>query len=209
MNFELSLDPVPDEWITEERIQRLRSVLQPALTLLQDSNTLHKVLKTWIKNELLSSSDDVDLASWAMRQWGHRLENFYLIKKEDLDIVSCRMIRVKSKNLAFELYHRLSADEITFEELSTRFGKGKEMYHEGKFEDRPLSELPTGLAKVVRKLKAGELTHPLQVGNLFALVELVSYTPAVLDDSTKSILCDWALSQWLGDMAKALESRLF
>ena len=205
---QLNLDPVPDEWITEDRLSRLRAVILPALSVLQESKALNIVLKTWLKNELAESSGNSDLSCWAHQQWGHRLESFYLVKKEQLDTVSCRMIRVKSKEFAFELYHRLSANEVPFEDLSARFGKGRERYHEGRFDARPLSELPTGLATILAKLTPGELTQPLKVGNLFALVELITYSPAVLDDSTKSTLCDWALSEWLEGMAQALESRL-
>ena len=94
---------------------------------------------------------------WSQSFWTHRLETIYLSKKNELDIVSCGLIRVKNQNLAFELYQRLKSQEASFDQLSWQFGEGPEKKQGGRFVQQRIKILPEPLRPLLRKLKAGDV----------------------------------------------------
>ena len=134
---------------------------------------------------------------WAEARWGHRLETLFLERKGDLDRASCRLLRVRAKGLALELFHRVKAGEDTFASLARRFGDGPEQSNDGLIPLQPLSSMPLGLAKVLPKLEPGELMPPSRLGQHFALVQLEQFKPARFDDSSRQRLLAAELDVWL------------
>ena len=57
--------------------------------------------------------------AWAQESWGHMIESIYLENKLLMDTVKCNLLRVKSKNLAVEIYHQIKNNEITFSDASS------------------------------------------------------------------------------------------
>ena len=155
MNTDL-IDPLPQEWITSCRSQYLTTFINPVGAILKESGVLESVLSYWIVDEIIfeynvkhnnfkfladeksdpsnQSQNNEDKKSsrlnsillWSKDKWYHRIETLYLENKDKLDLISFKMIRVKSKEFAYEIYHRLKADEASFEELSLRYGQGPE-----------------------------------------------------------------------------------
>jgi parvulin-like peptidyl-prolyl isomerase len=134
---------------------------------------------------------------WARAQWGHRLRSVYLERKGDLDQASCRMFRVGDKHLCVELYHRIKAGETSFEEVARVYGQGPEREQNGLIALQPLSRLPMGLGKVVRRLEEGRLMPPQRLGESFAVVQLERYIPSQLDESTEERLLTSELGNWI------------
>ena len=201
------LDPAPEEWITEDRLLRLKAEIVDAIPLLLRSGVLEKVVSTWILTELGETDSDCSPSfEWARRQWGHRLDSLFLQKKDQLDQVSCRLLRVNHQGLALELYHRLLAKEASFEELSNQFGMGKERFNGGLLTLQPLSGFPGRLGEVIRKLQPGELTKPLRMGERFGVVQVESLVPAVHGEESEELLLKQELQQWIKAMAEHLAS---
>ena len=209
MSDNFHLDPAPDEWLSAERIDNLRCELGDAVSLMRSAGVLHSVLRFWIRRELGETEDNPSASiTWAQGQWGHRLDNLFLQRKDFLDEASCRMLRVKNQGLALELYHRLQAKEATFDELSLQFGVGPERFHGGLLKQQKLDSLPGTLGNFLRKLEPGELTKPLKIGDHFLIVQLNSFVPAVYGDATALKLLDMELQQWLDGMTSHLEDLL-
>lgn len=208
MSDSIALDPAPEEWLSEERLQKLQLELGTSVDLLEHSGVLKQVLKTWIRRELSDPSSDEAQLAWARNQWGHRFETLYLERKDTLDQASCRMLRVTDAFLALELYHRLKAGEATFEQLSMQFAEGGERFHGGLYKLQPLDQLPGGLGKILRKLHPGELTNPLTFGKWSVLVQLEELVPATRGEETEQRLMEAELDDWLNGMAAVLEARL-
>ena len=145
---------------------------------------------------------------WACAQWGHRLEQLFLARKADLDQASCRLLRVTRKPLAMELYHRVRAKEASFEQVAAQYGEGPERFQGGLLKLQPISRLPLGLAPVLTRLSAGELTMPQRLGEGFCLVQLVELRSATFDERTKSQLMDEELQRWLKQMLPVVQGHL-
>lgn len=166
-----------------------------------DSNVLENELESFLMRDFI-----LDL--WAQKEWGHRLEAIYLEKKDKLDRITCSILRVKDKYLAAELYYRLKSNENSFDELSWKFGEGKEKKYGGKFTNQRVQDLPDGFSQFIRKLKPGEVLKPHAVGKYYVLIQLESYSPAEFNDETKKYLLSSELDAWLQALTGLLSSKL-
>lgn len=147
-------------------------------------------------------------ARWCREKWGHRLESLFLQSKSQLDRASCRIIRVKSKPLAIELYHRIKAQETSFELVAREFGEGPERHQGGLIPLQPLRTMPFGLAPVLERLKPGLLSQPMRLGKGFCLVELIESQISQLDEVTSEALLAEQLRLWIDSVVDEMEATL-
>lgn len=209
MSDHLVLDPAPEEWMTDDRKSRLIEDFASSIQLLEDAEVLDEVLSYWIRREICSSdSSQSSCLEWARAQWGHRLQSLFLQHKNNLDQASYRFIRVPQQGLALEIYHRLLAKEESFEELSIKFGTGSERFHGGLVTLQPLGKLPSSFAKFIRKLKPGNISKPLALGQEFAVVQLQELIPAVQGEIVDQQLLSQELQQWVDGMQAHLKGQL-
>tara|TARA_Y100000739_G_scaffold216816_1_gene212682 strand:- start:491 stop:1135 length:645 start_codon:yes stop_codon:yes gene_type:complete len=203
------LDPAPEEWLSDERKNRLVSELGASASLLHEADVLESVLNHWIRRELADGAvDSKACLGWARTQWGHRLESLFLQQKQDLDQASCRLLRVGNSALALELHHRILAEEASFEQLSMQFATGSERFHGGLFKLQPLSKFPIGLVKILRNLRPGEISKPLGLGKEFCVVQLNEFVPAVQGEATDQKLLSNQLQLWVHGMSVHLKAQL-
>ena len=203
------LDPAPEEWLSDKRKNRLISELGVSALLLEEADVLDRVLHHWIRREVAGGSVDSEACLvWARTQWGHRLESLFLQHKNDLDQASCRLLRVANSGLALEIHHRLLAKEASFDQLSMQFAIGAERFHGGLIKLQRLSKFPSGLGKVLRNLKPGEISKPLSLGKDFCVVQLKDFVPAVQSEATDLVLLSNQLQQWVQGMSAQLKGHL-
>ena len=140
--------------------------------------------------------------------WGHRLENLYLAEKHHLDRVTCSLLRVKDQYLAFELFHRLKAEESSFDELSWKFGQGQERRQGGRFNNQRIQSIPEALHPILRTMKEGSVSKPHKFAEWYGILKLDNFSPAQFDDDTKNLLLKAELNKWLLTVVNELESHL-
>ena len=211
-NISAPLDPDVFAWCSEERMERFNQIFSNAYEFMAWSGFLAKELQAWIKFEILNEQLDSNvfqdvsegssiasdaLICWARNHWGHRLETLYLNEKQNLDLITCSLLRVKDQYLAFELYHRLKAGEENFSELSWRYGEGKEKNSGGRLLRQRFDQLPSGLHPLIRKLKPGEVLKPHKMGEWFVVVSLDEHIPAQLDETMQVLLLNRELRRWV------------
>jgi parvulin-like peptidyl-prolyl isomerase len=141
---------------------------------------------------------------WSREKWAHRLESLYLQRKSQLDRASCRLLRLKDKDLALELYHRVKAGETSFEEAARNFGHGPERHQGGLLPLQPLERMPFGLAPLLERLEPGRLSMPLRLDPGFCLVQLESFQPSQLDDATEQFLLAEQLRLWIDSVVDVI-----
>ena len=219
----VSLDPDVCAWCDEARIASLTNQIGSALPLLTDSNLLRSVITFWTKRQVLfefltqqdyiealsdRSKADQSLLIWARSVWGHRLENLYLAEKHHLDRVTCSLLRVKDQYLAFELFHRLKAEEASFDELSWKFGQGQERRQGGRFNNQRIQSIPEALHPILRTMKEGSVSKPHKFAEWYGILKLDNFSPAQFDEDTKNLLLKAELNKWLLKVVSELESHL-
>ena len=90
--------------------------------------------------------------------------------------------------------------------MSQEFGVGSERFQGGLLKQQGLASFPGNLGQLLRKLKPGQLSKPLQVGKLFAIVKLENFVSAVHGDSSTQLLLELELDQWVEGMVSHLEA---
>lgn len=211
------IDPIPSDWLNSNRMRYLHDSILPLYPLLEWSNLLDRLLFAWFKKEILdevnpSQSLEVDeeslLLQWCRQQWGHRLETLYLANKSKLDVVSYRILTVKTSHLAHELYHRLKANEATFDNLCITYSVGNEKFKGGKFTDISLSTFPASMQTAFTSMKVGDLHKPLKNGDYFVVLELLEYKSASFNDQSERNLLLLQLNDWQQGMIEAVRGHL-
>ena len=223
INISTPRDPDIFTWCSEERIGRFNQTFSHSYEFMAWSGFLAKEIQAWIKSEILNEQLELNvfknvpegssiasdaLISWARSHWEHRLETLYLNEKQNLDLITCSLLRVKDQYLAFELYHRIKAGEENFYELSWRYGEGKEKNNGGRLLRQRFDQLPSGLHPLLRKLKPGEVLKPHKMGEWFVVVVLDEFIPAQLDEATQVLLLNRELRRWVLAVQEHLTAHL-
>ena len=151
---------------------------------------------------------DQALLAWAELQWGHGLESLYLARKSELDRVSLRMLRVSDAGLSLELYHRIRAEEVSFEQLSWQYGEGPERLQGGLIKNQRMADLPSVFFPLLVNLHSFEVQQPRKMGKQFVLYQLLSRQPLAFDQETRSQLLMEQLFCWELALIDRLEAHL-
>ena len=191
-------------WTEDERKQRLMDARKRWLAT-HAADAVPPCDPTDVDSWFLS--EDI-LALWSRQQWEHRLETLYLARKQELDFVTCSLLRVKNQALAFELALRLKAKEASFEQLSWTYGEGPERRQGGRFIRQRLLDLPSPLHPLLRKLNSGEVLKPHQMGDWFVIMSLDELIPAPFDTTTQAYLLEVELKIWLKAVGDHLLAQL-
>lgn len=228
-------DTLPSEWCTTRRLDLSSKLISPCYQLLQQSKCLEKVCLLWIKNELASSwvspknfnpiltesisnddgsvSDDIDIVlykcrCWTEYHWFSKLESLFLGYKEELDLLSCNLLRTTDRFLAYELYHRLKAKEASFAELSFQFGREPEKSLRGEYPLQSISSYPKSLIKPLKRLQPGEIMKPIKWGEDFAILQVNKWQISSFDNVCKSKLLSLHFDAWTSEVQSVIISNI-
>ena len=214
----MDIDPL--EWLDREsRFKHLEEEVRPALNLLQYSECLDKVLKLWVRREVLknqqasldhvnSQEDKALLIQWSRDQWGHRLNELFLQKKQELDVVSFNLLRVGNQAVALELYHRLKEGESTFAELSRIYAVGPDSQKDPFKKNQRVGNLPEGIRQLIKKMNVGQLSKPMQIKSDFLLVRVEEFSPVQFSESIQEKLLIDQFASWAAQVAQISHDRL-
>ena len=208
------IDPDPNIWLDNDRIRFLNYTLSPLFPFLQSTNLCNQVLLAWIGKEIEREAEhfesiyDKPLLNWSNAQWGHRLETMYLQNKIKLDKIDCRLLSVSDKNLSYELYHRLKANEEGFDSISLKYSTGAERFRGGRFENQSLSSFPKSLQSQLSSMEEGGILKPFAYNNGYSILVLDRRTPAEFDETTRENLLALEFERWSEALLPFLERHL-
>ena len=200
------LDNVLNAWLTKEIIFDAVNLF-PGMS--HDQNiSLESFSTSSLNNNFCGNQELSCLLHWCHQRWGHRLESLYLTNQSRLDLVSCRLITVKSDCLAFELYCRLKEHEDTFENLSAKYGVGAERFTGGLFPLQPLDTFPKSMHSMLRDMTPGDLIKPFKYKDSYAIFQLDKWCPSTFNSHTENQLLLWELESWQLAMLPSLKQHL-
>ena len=88
------MDFEPSVWLSNDnRLNDFLQMIAPTAKLLKDSGSLNRVVKYWVRSEVISEqlklvpgeerlSDVILLLEWCSNQWNFRLNEFFFEKKD-------------------------------------------------------------------------------------------------------------------------------
>jgi hypothetical protein len=113
------------------------------------------------------------------------VEQHFLKRRDDLERITYRTIRVKQMGLAEELYLRLLNQEDTFENLATKFSEGEERMAAGLLGPMAITDPHQIITSVLRKLTPGEINPPIAVESWYLVIKLEQRQPAKLNQGLR------------------------
>ena len=116
------------------------------------------------------------------------IKSYFLERKDFLDEYTFNIIRVKNKDIAYELYFRLDSDESDFTNLSESFSYYSELYPKGLFGPKNLQGMNPIIINRLIISTPGELIQPFQVDEWWIILKLLNKKKAKLDKPTIKML---------------------
>ncbi|MBD2100847.1 peptidylprolyl isomerase [Leptolyngbya sp. FACHB-261] len=160
--------------------------------------------QAWLEQHCLTLEQLETLATRNLRiekfkqvTWGHRLESYFLQRRQDFDQVIYSLIRTRDPGVAHELYFRIQAGEQTFAELARQYSEGPEAETGGINGPGELKALPAVLARVLSVSRPGQLWLPFRLAEWFVVVRLEKLVRARLDETMRQRLLDELFENWL------------
>ena len=128
------------------------------------------------------------ISKFANQNFQEELKSYFLERKDFLDEYTFNIIRVKNKDLAYELYFRLDSMESDFVNLSESFSYYSDLYPKGLFGPKNLQGInPTIIQKLIIA-SPDEIIQPFQVDEWWIILKLIKKKKAKLDKSTSEML---------------------
>ena len=145
-------------------------------------------LESWLKSNEINEMEfenlalaDTRLKQYCEANFKHNVETHFLERKNQLDIVSYSLLRLKDFYTARELYLRILEKEADFGDLAISFSEGIEKTTRGMIGPLPLEKAHTGLVDKLRNSKPGEVQPPIHIEGSYLLIRLESLETAQLD----------------------------
>ncbi len=170
----------------------------------------------WLKNNKLNKETFEELAlnkvkikQYSKTEFGHRINSWFLERKDHLDIVVYSMIRVKDPYLSRELYLRIISKEAEFGELASIHSDGIEKKTRGIVGPASLGKSHPTLAEVLKTSKKGKVNEPFRINDNYIVTRLESYDPAKLDSYMQEKMGEELFINWIDKKVIELENKLF
>lgn len=165
----------------------------------------------WRSHYCLSQDDIAALALRKLRvekfkqiTWGHKLDSHFLKRKHQLDRIIYSMIRVKDREIASELYFRISEGERSFAELAVEYGEGPEVQTNGLIGPVERGSLVPNLANLLHSRPIGVVQPPVCLGEWHIIVRIERLIPAQLNDFMRQRLLQENFEAWFQAQVKQL-----
>jgi parvulin-like peptidyl-prolyl isomerase len=180
---------------------------------MQNQLVSEEARQTWLNRYGMTQEQLNSLATRELRiekfkqaTWGHKLESYFLSRKDKLDKVIYSLIRTQDIGIAQELYFRILEGEQSFAELARVYSQGPEAQTDGLIGPVELSVPHPRLAQLLSPSQLGQLSQPTQVGEWLVLVRLEKFIPAQLDEAMRRRLLNECFNNWLQDQLDQLGS---
>ncbi|MEW6491821.1 MAG: peptidylprolyl isomerase [Cyanobacteriota bacterium] len=131
--------------------------------------------------------------------WGHKLENYFLGRKAQLDRVIYSLIRNQDPGIIQEVYFRVQEGEQSLADLARQYSQGPEAETGGLIGPVELSTPHPAIAQMLRLSQPGQLCPPTRLGEWFVIVRLEKFIPAQLDAPMRQRLLNECFTTWLSE----------
>ena len=148
------------------------------------------------------------LKNYSFEKFKFKVNSHFLSRKKDLDTVIYSLIRVDTIYKANELYLRLKSKECSFASIATEFSLGPEKKTKGIVGPISLSQSNPLVSDKLKELKEKEFSKPFQVGDLWVIVQLESFSEAKLTEEMEQYMASELCDLWLAEESTILEKEL-
>ena len=166
---------------------------------------LNNILKTkGISEEELHYQITLPLkvSKYAQQNFENQIESYFLERKDFLDEYTFNIIRLRNKDLSYELYFKIESEESDFIKLSEKYSYYSELYPKGIFGPKNLQGMNPLIVNKLIIASPGELIEPFQVDKWWIILKLINKKEAKLDKSTSNILLIEIFNKFINNLVK-------
>ena len=142
------------------------------------------------------------VSKFAKQNFQNEIESYFLERKDFLDEYTFNIIRVKNKDLSYELYFRIDSEESDFIKLSETYSYYSELYPKGIFGPKNLQGMNPLIINKLINASPGDLIQPFQVEKWWIILKLIKKKEAKLDKSTSNILLIEIFNRFINNLVK-------
>lgn len=136
---------------------------------------------------------------WSENMWRDYVPQMFLEKKDYYDEAKFKIVRIpitEGKKVN-ELYHRIKADENTFEEVALKYGNGDERLKGGCIRKIRFNNHQRSLVNHLKNRRPGELISPFKLNEWYIIIEVIDIRAAELNEQVASELITEAFNSFL------------
>ena len=134
---------------------------------------------------------------YSLQKFGSKAESHFLKRKDALDKVIYSLIRVKNKDVAYDLYLRLEEKTSDFTSLGYQYSEGPEKNTNGTIGPISLANISPAIKELFENNKIGEVLEPVFIDNWWVVIRLEKRIDAVFDDAMKMLMACELFEDWL------------
>ncbi len=187
---ELTKELIKNVKIDEEVISQIKNSIMEKQGLKSD-----KDFNSWLLNSKLTEEKffekiifPMKLNKYVLEQFSHMVNARFLQRKEELDIVTYSLIRVKDRFLAQELYLKILDDESTFGDLAAEYSIGQEKLTKGIVGPIAINKGHSILKEKLKNSPIGKLQIPILIDSVWIIIKLESKKDSCLNEETELLM---------------------
>ncbi|MBD2678139.1 MULTISPECIES: peptidylprolyl isomerase [Nostoc] len=128
--------------------------------------------------------------------WGHQLESYFLKYKRRFDKVIYSLIRIENREIANEIFFRITEGEQSFSELAREYSQGPEAQTSGIIGPVELGSMTPNFAQLLCTSQVGVVQAPMPFGESWVIVRVEKFLTAQLDDFMRQRLLQENFETW-------------
>ena len=147
---------------------------------------LSHITQSELENDVIKQAKIIE---YAKKKYDNKANTRFLSRRKDLEMVVYSLIRIKSQDLAKELYFKIESEEESLEDLANKYSEGNEKYSRGIIGPVPITQGHPALADKLRVMQQGELSEPFLLDNWWCIIRLEKLINPSFNETIKSQMC--------------------
>ena len=120
-----------------------------------------------------------------MDKYKDELNQYFISRKDYLDLYYFTIIKVKNKELADEIYIRIKEKESTFEEIANKFSNDNEGFYAKKIGPISINKMEDGIVSLIKIGDLNQLFQPKLLNGFWFILRKDNVLKAEFNDQQK------------------------
>ena len=149
-------------------------------------------LDQWLKFNELDKDEWINLINsdylwtyWCVDKYKNEIANYYIKRKDYLDLYYYTIIKVKNKEIADEIYIRIKEKESTFEEIVNKFSFDNESFYGEKIGPISIKNIEDALASLIKIGDLEQLFPPKLLNGFWFILRIDNVLKAEFNQQQK------------------------
>ncbi|MBO8234159.1 hypothetical protein HA151_06475 [Prochlorococcus marinus XMU1419] len=130
-------------------------------------------------------NSDYQWSYWCMNKYKDELSQYFIKRKDYLDLYYYTIIKVKNKDLADEIYIRIKEEESTFEEIVNNFSNDNEIFYAEKIGPISLNNIEDPIASLIKIGDLNQLFQPKSLNEFWFILRKDNVLKAEFNNQQK------------------------